>query len=253
MAATPDTDWAAQWAAAQAWWRDAGIEQTFSDTPTDWLANSREQPAASVASRRTAPKVAEGTAPAKSPIGGERSRWPATLDGFADWWLTEPSLDPVAGARRVAPAGPAAAPLMVVVAQPEPDDRERLLGGPQGRLLDVILAGFGLSRDQVYLASALPRATPLADWAELARDGMSEVLAHHIALAAPKRVLVFGRGGVSALLGHDPTQSTSTPLDFDFGRVSVGLAFAPALETLLDRPVLKAGVWARWLAWTGDE
>ncbi len=29
------------------------------------------------------------------------------------------------------------------------------------------------------------------------------------------------------------------------------LAFAPALEALLERPALKRGLWARWLDWTG--
>ena len=34
-------DWAAQLAAAQAWWREAGVDLAFADTATDWLEGAR--------------------------------------------------------------------------------------------------------------------------------------------------------------------------------------------------------------------
>jgi DNA polymerase len=250
MGADDDHDWAAQLAAAQAWWREAGVDMAFDDKPRNWLTAS------------AGPEVVVGTVP-KTPvrpeaaprppvprIGGDRARWPATLAAFTDWWLTEPSLDPAGLAHRVPPAGPAGAPLMVLVPQPEEDDRASLLSGEQGRLLDAILAAFGYAREQVYLASVLPRPAALVDWAALTGTGMSEIVAHHVALAAPDRLLVFGRGGVSALLGHDPAQAASTSLLFNHDGGSVPLAFGPSLETLLERPALKQGVWTRWLDWT---
>ena len=42
------------------------------------------------------------------------------------------------------------------------------------------------------VASALPRHAPHPDWAALARDGLGDVLAHHVTLAAPQRLLVLG-------------------------------------------------------------
>lgn len=254
---TPDRpeihDWNAQLAAATAWWREAGVDCGFTDDPRDWLEATKApteeaSPDASVA--RAAP-----TPPPPVPrIGGERSRWPATLADFAAWWLTEPSLDPESGARRVLPSGPQPDPhgaaLMVLVGQPEADDREALLEGPQGRLLDAMLGAFGLTRAQTYIASVLPRHTPVADWKGLASAGMGAVVAHHIALAAPQRLLVFGRGGVSALVGHDPAQGTPPSPEFNHAGGSVPLTIAPALESLLDRPALKAGLWTRWLEWT---
>lgn len=90
----------------------------------------------------------------------------------------------------------------------------------------------------------------MADWAGLAAAGMGEVIAHHVALAAPQRLLIFGRGGVSALVGHDPAQGAPPAPIFNHEGGSVPLAIAPELETLLERPVRKAGLWARWLEWT---
>lgn len=243
-----DPDWAAQLAAAQAWWREAGLEHACVDTPRNWLA----RPAEAVEEKRPATSPPPPAPPPAPRIGGDRSRWPTELAEFGDWWLTEPSLDPVPGGRRVLPSGPAAAPLMVLVPQPEADDRDTLLGGPEGRLLNAILDAFGLSRDQVYLASVLPRATPLADWAELTEGGMGEVLAHHVALAEPSRLLLFGRGGVLALLGHDPAQLATRPLEFRHAGGSLPLMVAPALETLKERPALKGGLWTRWLDWTDN-
>ena len=248
-------DWAAQLAAAQAWWRDAGVDLAYADTATDWLEGARARAAESPAQSPPAPsEIIREALPPPPRIGGDRAHWPTTLEGFGDWWLTEPSLDPAPAARRVLPAGPPGAPLMILVAMPEPGDDAALLAGRQGRLLDAILAAFGHRRDEIYLASVLPRPVAAPDWSTLASAGLSEVLAHHVALAAPQRLIVFGRD-VSPLLGHDPAQVAQSSLAFNHEGTSVPLAFAPALESLLERPALKRGLWTRWLDlgldWTG--
>ncbi|MCA1662600.1 MAG: hypothetical protein LC648_10840 [Novosphingobium sp.] len=260
-----EQDWAAQWAAAQAWWREAGVDLDFADAPTDWLAGARAAPSLGESPRRRGPQ-AEGAPleargprlredahgseePPKTRIGGDHARWPTTLIEFGEWWLTEPSLDPAPAARRVLPAGPAGAPLMVVVSAPEAEDRESLLSGRQGRLLDAILAAFGHARGEVYLATALPSPAAVTDWAALGAAGMDQVLARHIALAAPRRLIVFGRD-ISPLLGHDPAQAAQSSLHFSHQGTSLPLAFAPTLEALLERPALKRGLWRRWLDWT---
>ncbi|MDP3675022.1 MAG: hypothetical protein Q8R44_07990 [Novosphingobium sp.] len=245
-------DWAAELAAAQAWWREAGVDLAFADTATDWLEGAR----AKVAVERSPlpanqAEPAREAAPQPPRIGGDRAQWPNTLEAFGDWWLTEPSLDPAPAAQRVLPAGPPGAPLMALVSMPEAGDAAALLGGRQGRLLDAILAAFGYDRAEIYLASVLPRPVAAPDWSSLGHNGLSEVLAHHIKLAAPRRLIVFGRD-VSSLLGHDPAQVAQSSPAFNHEGTSVPLAFAPALDALLERPALKRGLWARWLDWSLD-
>lgn len=245
-----ETDWATELAAAQAWWREAGVDTAFVDAPRDWLSEGRPRPTPESAAPPSPPQAPAPTA--KTRLGGDPARWPTALPAFADWWLTEPTLDPAPAAQRVPPAGPAAAELMVLVAMPEAEDAASLLSGPQGRLLDAMLRAFGSPREQAYLASALPRRTPAADWAALFADGLSEITAHHVALAAPKRLILLGRD-LSPLLGHDPAQGPALSLRFNHDRGSVPLAIFPSLEALLAKPALKRGVWARWLEWTGIE
>ena len=249
MDTSENPDWAADLAAAQAWWREAGIDLAFADEATDWLEGARVREAQSVApptpARIDAPVKA---APAAPRLGGDRAHWPTALADFAAWWLTEPSLDPAPAAQRVMPGGPAAAPLMVLVAMPEPGDDANLLGGRQGRLLDAILTAFGFTREQVYLASVLPRPIAAPDWVALATAGFGEVLAHHVTLASPQRLIVFGRD-VSSLLGHDPAQVAQSSLRFNHEGMSVPMMLAPALGALLERPALKRGLWTRWLEW----
>jgi hypothetical protein len=69
---------------------------------------------------------------------------------------------------------------MVLVPQPEEHDRTALLEGPQGRLLGNILAAMGLDDSAVYLSSALPCHTPMADLAAIGASGMDAVLAQGV-------------------------------------------------------------------------
>jgi len=183
-------------------------------------------------------------------MGGDPALWPRDLVGFAQWWLTEASLDHGVREGRVAPRGPAGAALMVLVGHPEPTDGERLLDGPEGRLLDAMLRAMGIAPEAVYVAAALPRHTPAADWADLARRGLGAVVRHHIALAGPQRLLVFGSGALS-LLGNDPAQSAQNSSQFYHEGRSIALLGARDLG-LLARSAWKARFWHDWLDWTGS-
>lgn len=231
--------------AALDWWREAGVADHFLDAPQDWLA--APEPGA----RGSGPTVAE--APHQPPppaIGGPRQDWPATLADFAPWWLAEPSLAPP-GARRLAPRGPANPPLMVLVPMPAGDDDEALLSGRAGRMLGGFLAAAGLAADEIYLASALPAHMPLPDWGALAEQGLGAVLAHHVALVAPARLLILGWGGISTLMDHASTHKPADLRSFNHDRGSVPAIAALDLEAMLAKPALKAGLWQRWLDWTG--
>lgn len=231
-------------AAAQAWWREAGVDLDYRDEPQVWLA---PEPAEGEAAPAT--PIAEPE-PVRPRIGGDPALWPRDLGAFQQWWLEEPSLDPSGTRGRLAPRGAAQAPLMVLVSMPEADDRESLLSGPHGRLIANMGRAMGFGTDEVYVAAALPRHTPLPDWLALASDGLSEVLQHHLALAAPQRLIVLSRD-VLSLLGHDPAQSAPFVSELAIQGRKLPLLATYAPGRLLEHPRLRADLWRRWLEWTG--
>ncbi len=243
-----------QLAAALDWWRDAGVDCDFIDQPRNWLpvAVAAEaappSPASKPSERSSEPQTTE---PAQIAIGGDRSVWPKDLVTFQTWWMNEPSLDPSEGSARVPPRGNPDAEIMVLIAQPEAQDTDQLLSGPNGKLLDAMLAALGIEATQTYLAAALVRHTPMADWADLAARGLGPILRHHIALVAPKRLIVLGNN-VLPLLGNDLTHSPAflPGLNQDGGNLPV--LGAVDLGALLARPRSQARFWERWLDWTNQ-
>ncbi|WP_246134959.1 hypothetical protein [Novosphingobium sediminis] len=222
----------------------------FVDAPQDWLAADTPARPAKAAPmlppvEQRPPRVSSQIA-AAPPVAEDRSAWPEKFEDFAAWWLTEPTLAPK-GARRFAPTGPHGAKLMVLVPMPAEDDGETLLSGRNGKLLDSMLGAMGLEPATVYRASALPARIALPDWAGLGMAGLGAVLKRHIALAAPERMLVFGRGDILTLLGHDSAQNAHhlRVLNHESGSIPAGFEYD--LETLLAKPSWKAGVWQRWL------
>ncbi|MGX7952681.1 hypothetical protein ACWPM1_08945 [Tsuneonella sp. HG249] len=252
VASSPPSSLKADIAAALDWWREAGVDAVYHDEPRAWLAD----PQTSAHSPSHTPTKVEKRAPPPDPpvpkIGGLREGWPSDLAAFRNWWLTEPSLDEGGLFPRIAPSGEAGAELMILVPMPEEDDRDSLLAGPQGRLLNGFLNAAGLDTQQVYRAAVLSRHTPLADWAELERHGMGALLAHHVALARPKRLLVLGRN-ILPLCGHDPTQGAQMLRSFNHEGGTVPALFAAGLERLLGNWQLRARLWQQWLEWADGD
>jgi DNA polymerase len=242
---------AAEFAAALDWWRDAGVDLDYADDASRWLT----PPEAKAAKSGDKPRP-EFILPKPEPlpprvtIGGDKALWPQTLSDFADWWLTEPTLDNGMIGNRVPPRGPAMPELMVVVAEPEVEDGHTLLSGPQGSLLAAMLAAMGIAPERTYVASALPRHMPLPDWGSLATDGLGMVLKHHVGLVAPRRLLVFGNA-IPPLLSNDPAQKAADLRHFNHEGRTIPLLGAHGLDVLLNRPRFKASLWQRWLDWTG--
>lgn len=241
--------------AAIDWWREAGVDYDFEDAPRGWLA---ERAAAQPPQPKTAPEkpasppraIDRAVAPAADQprIGGERSGWPSDLAAFRQWWRAEPTLAPGVPDRRLAPRGVAGPRLMVLVAQPEPDDGAELLSGEAGKLLAAILRAMGINAEEAYFASALPTPAALPQWEALAEAGLGAVTRHHIALAAPQRVLTFGRG-LAPLFGLLPADARE-PQMLDVGRASLPLLLAPGLDELARSPARRQRFWQRWLDWT---
>lgn len=236
---------ASDYAAALDWWREAGVDLDYGEEPAAWLREPEiEAEPAQEPPPRTVPRgiAGSGAAPALeralargggAPIGGDPARWPSDLAAFRAFWMTEPSLDPGSLAERVAPVGEAGARLMVLVGQPEQGDREALLSGEMGALLARIFKAMGLAEGEAYLATALPRCTPMPPWDELAERGLAALTRHHIALVAPHRLITFGRA--ATMLGAGSGVPTLP---------------APPLDVLARSAERKRSFWTQWLEWT---
>lgn len=257
-----------EFASAMAWWHMAGVDCDFADDATTWLAQgpaagtaqpvgaragSQPGPFAAmpasgdIAARGKASPFADPPmlpAPERRNLLGESP--PQDLDAFHQWWLESPDLDHARGFPRVLPRGPANPALMVLVCQPEAEDRDTLLSGAQGRLLANILTAMGLDESAVYIAAALPSHRTLADLALLAATGMDAVTARHIGLVAPQRLIAFGTG-LAPLLGA----SDGEPLrEINYPGGKTPVLSSETLDALMDMPRLKARFWRRWIEWS---
>ncbi len=248
---TEPHDLAAQIAGAIDWWRGAGVDCDYADEATNWLPDEAEQEASGQQAVTATPEAARKPS-APEPVamlGGDKASWPADLTAFSDWWLSEPTLDENGTFPRVAPRGPVEPELMVLVAEPEVGDREKLLSGPQGRMLVNMLGAMGISENAAYIAAALPRHTPLADWQQLEASGMGAILLHQINLVRPKRLCVFG-SNVLPLLGHAKAQSPAALLEINHECGSVPAMANRDIAMLLQSAGARARFWRRWIQWT---
>lgn len=244
-------------AAALDWWREAGLDCDFADDATDWLA----RPIASAGAEAVA--SAAGVAPPIEPVpsappprpvekasptrfGGDSRAWPSDLASFREWWMTEPSLETGGTGPRIGPRGAAGAALMIIVAHPEEQDRETLLSGPEGALLDGFLRAAGIAPHQTYHASLLPRFSAAPDWPTLRQAGCGEVLAHHVALVQPQRLLILG-GNIPPLLGHDTAQEGKTLRCFNHKGRSFPCVEGEGLAVLLRKAARRRDLWQSWL------
>ena len=243
-------DFSEGFAAALDWWRDAGVDCAFHDDAQAWIAPlaPEDKPGDKRGARPLADEPARAPAQPAPPTLAT-TPWPQELTGFAEWWLTAPELEEGRTHGRVAPRGASQAELMVVVPDPEREDAERLLSGPQGRLLDAMLRAFGVPAERAYVASVLPRHTPAADWRAIGAAGYGELLRHHVALVAPSRLIVLG-ANVLPLIGHDPPQRPAVLREFNHGGTSTPMLAGRSLSALIERPRWKAELWKAWLDWT---
>lgn len=257
MAERPPPPFPDQLAAAFDWWREAGVDCDFAEDATDWLSPPEDETAepsprpaatpAAVARRPLAPQ-AEPT----PKIDADRSAWPTELAAFREWWLVSDTLDRGGTFPRVAPLGPSRPALMIVVNQPEQEDSDRLLSGPEGALLHGFLRAAGVAPDAVYLASLLPRHDPAPDWPAIRAAGLGELLIHHIGLVIPERIVFLGRN-IPPLLGHDMTQGPAILRGFNQQGRSIPAMGAGGLADMLRSAKRRERFWRCWVDWTYGE
>lgn len=259
IADTPDTSEitsADALESAFSWWREAGVDSDYADDPSVWLAEPEAEQA--VAAPRPAPVVREPeqtplerafvAVSTDEPIGGDRASWPKDLAAFREWWMSEKSLSPVGPDGRLPPRGVAGAKLWMVIPHPIEGDKDALLAGPEGRLVESILRAIGIAPHDAYLASALPAQTALPEWIDLAERGLGDVLRHHIALSSPARVIAFGRA-LAPLFGVSAERAREAAT-VQAGEAVLPLMIAPDLAELARSPERRRNFWNRWLEWT---
>ncbi len=227
-------DWRETAASALEWWCEAGVDTLTADLPRDWLSAEARPAVAS-------PAVA---APAAAPEA-MRPPLPDTLEAFLGWRMGDEAPEASWGEPRIAAAGPAAAGLMVVIDMPEAGDSESgfLMSGATGLLFDRMLAAIGRDRGSIHLAPLANARPPTGQLPREEEPRLAEIARHHLALAAPERVLVLGQAASRALLGTDGMKARNYfhRINHAGGVSALVVSYHPRL--LLDRPALKAQAW----------
>ena len=237
------------------WWREAGVDADFSDEASGWLAEAQAEKDVAAPPPPPPPKIVQKNAleraldrPEHSAEQIDRSALPDSLEKFREWWMSEASLADGALDRRVPPRGVAGAKVMLLLPQPFDDDREGLLTGGAGTFVCAMLGAMGIGEHEAYFATALPAPMAMPEWERLAASGLGEVAKHHIALAAPERVILFGRAQL-ALFGKSP-EDAREPLTIDCAGKTAALLPAPDLRNLARSARRRETFWNRWLDWT---
>ncbi len=245
MGADQKIDWAAHAASALDWWHDAGVDVTVGDEGFAWLETA-ERSAEARQAARTAPEPA--TAPAIPP-----DALPGDAPAFAAWRIGETVPEARWGGAAIAASGPAGADLLVFVDCPERDDRELLMEGDVGRLFDRMLAAIGRSRADTGLASVCVRRPTTGRVPRDTEARLGEIARHHVALAAPQRLLVMGDAASRAILAMNVADARGRfhTLNHKDGKVTQVVA-SHHPRFLLDRPAAKAEAWKDLLMLTGE-
>ncbi len=222
------------------WWADAGVDVLVDEAPRDWL---RVKP--------TAPPVPDAlsspTARAPAPAASAVDALPGQLELFRGFLRDAEGL-PYASpsARRVCPAGDPAAGLMIMTDMPAAEDcgTGTLISGDVGRLFDRMLAAMGRDRNSVYLASLSCLRSPDGRFTTGTAKECARLALHHIGLASPKALLLFGDACSKALLGLPMARARGRwhEIATHAGPIKTIVTFSPSY--LLDQPSAKALAWA---------
>ena len=217
-------------ASALQWWLEAGVDVMVGEAPRDWL---RPEPKAPPPPPPTPPEARE-------------ERLPDQLELF-EAWLRDSGTVPFASpsAPRVCPSGDPASGLMIMIEMPATEDCSdgALLSGEAGRLFDRMMAAIGRDRASLYLAALSCVRSPDGRFTSETARQCATIARHHIGLAAPKALLLFGDAS-KALLGLPMAKARGRwhEVATHAGPVKTLVTIPPSY--LLDQPSAKALAWA---------
>jgi len=217
------------------WWHDAGVDMLVDDAPRDWL-----RPASQVVIAPPPPPVMADHPVAAPPA----DTLPDTLDAYVAW-CADPAIFPELGPARVCAAGDPASGVMMLGDMPEPGDFDagQLMSGDLGRLFDRILAAIGRDRASVYLAALCPARPASGRIAPATAAALVRAARHHVALAAPKVLLLMGKEAITAFgLDWPHARGHAHIINHDHGMTTAIATFHPRM--LPQSPARKADLWA---------
>ena len=171
-----------------AWWLEAGVDAPVGESPRDWLRAGGQ------------PRVLD-----PAPVANVAEPSHETLAELRDWLASSVQL-PLASAtaQRILPHGPEDAAVMLLSDAPALEDfaSGRPIGGEAWNLAEKMLAAIGIPANQAYSASLSCFHTPGTRMSERDRAACAEIARKHVALARPKRLVLFGDAPARALLGE---------------------------------------------------
>lgn len=232
MRITGAIDWREATASALSWWQEAGVDVLVDDAPRDWTARDVAPPA-------------KGTPVQEAPAVEREVALPATLEAFIDWRFGGEAPEAIWGEPVVHASGNPASPLMVVTDMPEAGDCDAaaLLTGDAGRLFDRMLAAIGHDRESVYLVSLCIARPVTGQVPREIEDRLAELARHHVALTAPKSLLLLGQSVSRAILtgAESAGRGRLHPVNHQGGQSLAVSTFHPRF--LLTKPAAKAEAW----------
>jgi DNA polymerase len=226
---------------ALAWWLAAGVDVAIQEDPRDWLSPAPPKPAGPRDGAALPEPVSNVAEPDKQTLADLQS------------WLASSAQVPLASvsSRRIMPHGPETAAIMLLSDGPTLEDAAagQPIGGDSWALATRMLAAIGIPADQAYSASLSCFHAPGARMNEKDREACAEIARHHIRLAKPRRLLLFGDGPCLGLLGKRLIQARGHVHKIEGVRAVA--TFHP--RHLINRPLDKHLAWRDLLLLMEDE
>lgn len=216
------------------WWAEAGVDTIVDDLPYAWLGTAG--PVVAEPELAVAPAV---SAPAQS------AALPDTLVEFRRWLIAEAPI-PGLPDGRIDAIGEPANGTMVIVDMPEAVDRTNgtLLSGEAGALFDRMLAAMKMERAAVYMAPFSPARSATGRLSDRDCATLAPFMRHHIALAAPKRLLLLGDAPAKALLGKPLAQARGEAQIFEIAGAGIPAIASFHPRFVLERSDFRKPAWA---------
>ena len=188
------------------WQVEFGVDEAICDAPVNRFEVAQAAPKAKPAAGSVPTAMAPVAGPDPVQIASQMARSAASLDALKAAMAAFEQCELKKGARNLvfADGAPEADVMIIGEAPGRDEDREgKPFVGPEGQLLDKMLAAIDLGRDaSVYITSVLPWRPPQN------RDPKPEEIAmmlpfleRHVALVQPKVIVLMGNISCQAVLG----------------------------------------------------